>query len=85
MRLQKGDAALEAGYRGLFIPSAHFEILPVDQGISDQAASLRALHAFKLPDAIHLATGMAAGCTHYLTGDAKWTKAGLQVIDARSL
>jgi len=83
--LQLNDALLQTTYRQFFTPSAHLELLPVDQGISDQAATLRALHGFKLPDAIHIATGMAAGRTHYLTGDAKWTQTGLQVIDAASL
>ena len=83
--LQTGNTETEAGYRSFFVPSPHFEILPVDQKICDQAASLRAIHGFKLPDALHIATGMAAACTHYLTGDAKWTQTGLQVIDAGSL
>ena len=69
--LQNGDKLIETGYREFFTPSSHFEILPVDQSISESAARLRALHGFRLPDAIHIATGMSANCTHYLTGDAK--------------
>ena len=83
--LQYEDTIAEAGYRSFFIPSKHFQILPVDQDISEQAANLRSFHGLKLPDAIHIATGMAAGCTHYLTGDAKWGRTGLQVIEAASL
>jgi predicted nucleic acid-binding protein len=83
--LQVRDAALESTYRQFFMPSTAFEILRVDQGISDQAASLRAMYGLKLPDAIHIATGLAAGCSHYLTGDAKWTQTGLQVIQAANL
>jgi predicted nucleic acid-binding protein len=83
--LQLNDVILEITYRQFFTSSAHFEILPVDQAIANQAATLRALHAFKLPDAIHIATGMAAACTHYLTGDAKWMQTGLKVVDAASL
>jgi predicted nucleic acid-binding protein len=83
--LQIGDTTLANTYRQFFTPSPAFQILRVDQAISDQAASLRALHSFKLPDALHIATGMAAGCTHYVTGDANWTKTGLQVINATSL
>lgn len=83
--LQNGDKAAEAGYRDLFVPSTRFEILPVDKAIIDQAASLRAQHGFKLPDAIHIATGMVAGCTFYLTGDDQWTKTGLPVITAAKL
>jgi predicted nucleic acid-binding protein len=80
--LQGGDALSEAGYRGFFVPSTHFEIFPVDQAIADQAAKLRARYNFRLPDALHIATGMAAGCTHYLTGDGKWAQTGLNVIEA---
>lgn len=83
--IQQGDTLIESGYRGLFVPSAQFEILPIDQHISEQAASLRATHGFKLPDAIHIASGLAAGCTHFLTGDAKWARAGLEVVTAASL
>jgi predicted nucleic acid-binding protein len=83
--LQIGDTTLVNTYRQFFKASPVFEILRVDDTIADQAASLRALHGFKLPDAIHIATGMAAGCTHYVSGDAKWTKTGLQVINATSL
>ena len=82
---QTGNAVAEAGYRAFFVPSTHFEILHVDKGIADRAARLRALHGFKLPDAIHIATGMAASCNHFLTGDAKWTQTGLRVVDAASL
>lgn len=83
--LQTGDALAEAGYRAFFSPSGQFEILPVDHGIASQAAVLRALHGFKLPDAIHIATGMSAKCTSYLTGDSKWAKTGLPVIEASNL
>jgi predicted nucleic acid-binding protein len=83
--LLNGDTGEEAGYRAFFVSSTNFEILHVNQGIADQAANLRASYGFKLPDAIHIATGMAAGCTRYLTGDTKWAHAGLSVIDAASL
>lgn len=83
--LKAGDKSIVAGYRGLFRPSIYFEILPVDQDICDQAAIVRGLHGFKLPDAIHIATGVAANCTHFLTGDSTWMRAGLQIVDPRSL
>jgi len=83
--LQHGDALAEAGYREFFLPSPHFEILAVDQRVSDQAASLRALHGIKLPDALHIATGMIAACPLFLTGDAKWAQTGLRIIDVASL
>lgn len=83
--LQTGNTVEEAGYRAFFVPSAHFEILPVDGHIADQAAAIRATHRLKLPDAIHIATGMAAGCDFFLTGDGEWAKTGVQVIEAEKL
>jgi predicted nucleic acid-binding protein len=83
--MQIGDVTLETTYRQFFSASPVFEILRVDQGNSDEAARLRASHGFKLPDAVHVGTGIAANCTCYLTGDVKWTKAGLPVIYAGSL
>lgn len=83
--LQIHDQILETTYRQFLYPTAQMKILSVDQKIADQAATLRALHGFKLPDAIHIATGMIAGCSHYITGDAKWSKSGLNVIDAANL
>lgn len=83
--LELRDNILENTYRRFMTPSPYLMILPANREIAEQAASLRALHRFKLPDAIHIATGMAAGCTHYVTGDDKWSRSGLQVIDAASL
>ena len=80
-----GDSILETTYRQLFQPSPIFEILRVDQQIADQAARIRVAHGFKLPDVIHIATGLAANCTCYVTGDARWSQAGLTVIDARRM
>ncbi len=34
-------------------------------------ARLRAVHPFKLPDALHLATAIEHGCGLFLTNDAK--------------
>lgn len=83
--LQMGDSTLISTYRQFLAPSPALEILRVDSGVCDKAAALRAAHGLRLPDAIHIATGVAASCTFFVTGDAEWAKTGLQVIDAASL
>ena len=46
------------------------ETLAVTVEILDMAATLRSVRgATKLPDAIHIATAMHAGCSHLMTGD----------------
>jgi len=42
---------------------------------------LRAQFGFKTPDAIHLATGLLAGCDLFVTGDQAWSRAGITVVD----
>lgn len=83
--LSSGNTKLEHIYRRFLVPPVNFEIVPVDRMISDEAATLRALHGYKLPDAIHVDTGTLAGCTKDLTGDAKWARTGLPVIEAAKL
>ena len=83
--LQAGDTLTASGYRAFFSPSIYFEIVPVDQDVADRAAQLRSSLGFKLPDAIHLATGARANCSHFLTGDAQWARAGVRAFDVRSL
>ena len=52
--------------------SGYLEVVPVDRSILWSAAAIRAEHqSLKLPDAIHLATALRAGCGHFLTADLK--------------
>ncbi|AIE84547.1 PilT-like protein [Fimbriimonas ginsengisoli Gsoil 348] len=58
---------------------------PISNLILEKAIDLRALHGLKTPDAIHIATGLIAGCTVFITRDQAWAKAGVTVIEPQEL
>lgn len=59
-------------YENWTLPNRHMDIIPVERSILRNAALLRALNkSLKLPDAIHLVTAKASGCTHFLTRDER--------------
>ena len=63
-----------AAYRAALSPSQYLHIAPLREEILVDAARLRALHKFKLPDALHIATALDEGCTAMLTNDAQFRK-----------
>lgn len=65
------DAALEASYRRVLLTSANFTLLDTTPAIADTAADLRARHGLRTPDAIQIASALAAGCGAFLTNDAR--------------
>lgn len=78
--IKSGNRTLEREYRMLLAPSDALTIIPVDEAVAIRAAQLRAEFGFRLPDAIHIATGLIAGCDLFLTGDLAWARAGIQVL-----
>lgn len=66
--LRDGNAALELLFRA-FLTAREVELIPATLSLWEQAARLRTL-GLKTPDALHAATGLAAGCALFLTNDA---------------
>lgn len=68
--LRNNDTRLIEVYRAWGSGLPWLQIVPVSNIILDMAAQLRARRSgLKLPDAIHVASALAIGTTHFLTDD----------------
>jgi predicted nucleic acid-binding protein len=56
-------------YQEMLAPSAWLSIWPVERAILIEAARLRPQLTLRLPDAIHVATAVAAGCPALISND----------------
>ncbi|WP_158541660.1 type II toxin-antitoxin system VapC family toxin [Pelagibacterium lacus] len=66
------DTVLASQYRSLIVGHSWIEALAVEREILIEAAALRARNGYlKLPDAIHISTALACGCSHMLTDDRR--------------
>lgn len=61
---------------------ANLEPIAIDLQMAQEAASLRAAHRLRTPDAFIVATGIATQVAHLVTNDAEWAQK-LSVIEAR--
>jgi predicted nucleic acid-binding protein len=52
----------------------NLSLLSIDLHVAQEAASLRATHNFKTPDALFIATGIVGQVGHLVTNDADWNK-----------
>ncbi len=68
--LREGRPELAEEYRNILLQSAEITAIPLDEGIAEEAANLRARHNLRTPDAIQLATAIRSGASWYLTNDA---------------
>jgi predicted nucleic acid-binding protein len=60
-------------YDGFFLRRP-LVLAEISASVVERAANLRALHGFKTPDAIHVATAIEAGADSFLTGDASLSR-----------
>lgn len=69
---REGNDELIGRYDNWTTTNDYLEVGPVDRSVLWPAAVLRGNYPnLKLPDAIHLATSLRFGCTHFLTADLR--------------
>lgn len=66
---KKSRYDLADSYRNQLAHFPHFHIFSIDETIVDLASDLRARHAIKTPDAIHLATSIRHGAQLFISND----------------
>ena len=50
----------------------NFDMIPIDYAIAERAARVRVETNLRLPDALVVATALAAGCRGVITNDDRW-------------
>lgn len=68
--LREGRPELAKEYRNILLQSSALTAIPLDEGIAEEAAALRARHNLRTPDSIQLATAIRSGASWFLTNDA---------------
>jgi predicted nucleic acid-binding protein len=79
------DAERELIIREFLTPSNFIETKPVTLQVIEDALVLRAKFGLKSPDAIHIATGVSANCSAFLTKDRRWSKLGFSILGPSEL
>ncbi len=72
--LRLGAESLRDEYLDLFLHSANLELQSIDIEVAQRAATLRATHNIRLPDALQIAAAQHAGCTAFLTNDRQLSR-----------
>jgi predicted nucleic acid-binding protein len=68
--IRTGDALALADLEA-FLTAADVVRLPLPTGVYERACRARAIHNYKLADAIHLAAAVEGGCGVFLTNDRR--------------
>ena len=68
--LHEGRPELAEEYPNILLQSPALTAIPLDEGIAEEAAALRARHNLRTPDSIQLATAIRSGASWFLTNDS---------------
>ena len=84
--LKLNQSAHVERYKSFLSGGPGLEMLPVDREILIEGARLRAAHGGKLPDAVHVATALNAGCAMFPSEDQSIrAPAGLTLVKVSEL
>lgn len=83
--LRQKNTGLVRAYEDL-MTNTEIIVQSVTIDILRSAAGLRASENFKTPDAIHAASALASGCTHFVTNDPTFRRlSGIDILILRDL
>ena len=68
---EEGRDDIVQAYEEFLTPSPLLTVLPVERDILVDTARMQALLSLRLPDAIHVATALAAGCEVVISNDKR--------------
>lgn len=86
--LRTGNTELAQEYERILLNSTGFRLVPISADGARRAADLRARYNLRTPDALHVATALAAGCDAFLTNDTdikRVTEVRVLVLDDLAL
>lgn len=69
--IREGNRALEKQYKLLFSHFPHLQMIPLDSRVAESAAYIRGIYNVKTPDAIVVASAIAAGAGQLITQDLR--------------
>lgn len=69
--LEVGRSDIAEVYETMLTTSAWLLVLPVERSVLIEAAKVQAQLKLRLPDAIHIATAIAAGCSTKVSNDRR--------------
>lgn len=72
--IREGVAELEAAFRAFLLESREFRLVPIDIGILEAAARIRAEAGLATPDAIHAATAFGLNADMLVTNDVSFLR-----------
>ena len=78
--IRENNAYLEAAFRAVFA-APEVQLVSVTRQLWEDTARLRAETGLKIPDALHAATALQAGCAQFVTNDTDFRRVpGLPIV-----